>query len=410
MLNSFSSAFFKQALGTGLNAVVSLVLVLWLARVMGLDGFGHYVAVLSGATVGLILLEGGWAGRLYRECAAGGPARQLMAYGVAHILSAAGVAVVGSLVLAALGWIAPAWAAAWVCMAWVALMNLVSARLRGCGRFGWEALWQGAGRVVSGLLIAVCVLVVPRAGATLVFIAWGVGLALVVMPVAKVCLVWPQWRGLHKTYSQVLPFVVMAGGIAWLLKGDMVLLSWALDKSAGSLNRQDVSYYAASTRLTEMGLLLFAPLGNVLLRSFVVQAGPNGPLHSGQRLLWRVLIGLWLVGAAAVGLAFGWGDGLMAAMFGQPYRPAGALLPWVLLMLPAACGNLVWLQWWTARNAESMAARCLLAAGLLMAAAVPAAAHAGGAVWAAVAVSAVHTSLWFVFVGYYLRQRTRRLS
>lgn len=408
MLISLSSALFKQTCGAGFNAAVSLALVLWLARVMGVDSFGHYVAVLSGTSVGLILLEGGWASWLYRESSTRGEEHLVMGHGVAHIISLGGLAIITSLVMLALGLITQTWAFAWVCMTIVALMNLVSARLRGWGWFGREALWQATGRLVSALNIVVCVTVLSQPTANTVFAAWALGLALVVLPTARRCLVRPRWVGLHGSYSKVLPFVLMSGCMAWMLKGDMVLLGWWMGERSYSDDVQTLSLYAACTRLTEMGLLLFAPLGNILLRGFVVSPFQSGALQRTEQLLWRVLMWLWAIGAVTVCLAFVWGERLMEVMFGTSYRSAGALLPWVLLMLPAACGNLVWLQWWSARHSEGIAAQLLVLAGVLLAVAVPTGAHFGGATWAAVTVAMVHACLWLVFASLFLWQRRAR--
>lgn len=403
---SFSAAVIKQALGAGFNALVSLVLVLWLARVMGVVGFGHYVAVLSGATVGLILLEGGWAAWVYRECASGRTHHEVIGHGLAHIVGAGALAVVVSWLVLPTTHAAQDWAAAWACMTAVAAMNLVSARMRGVGFFGWEALWQGAGRLVSALAIGgwVAVLTQPPDTAA-VFAAWASGLCVVLVVGARYWLQRPRWRGLWRAYPRVLPFVLMALCMAWLLKGDMVLLSGWLWWDGAGLTPISLSYYAACTRLTEMGLLLFAPLGNVLLRAFVAEPTEVSDQARATRLLWRVQGLVWLVGAGAVGMAVWLGGEWMKSLFGAPYEPAGTLLPWVLLMLPAACGNWVWVQWWTACNAERRAAWCLLAAGVVLAAVTTAAAVVGGAVGAAIAVAVTHSALWVVFALTYLLGR-----
>lgn len=408
---SYSTAVVKQALGAGFNALVSLALVLWLARVMGVESFGHYVAVLSGATVGLIVLEGGWSALLYRECAAGRPAHDVMAHATAHLVWTGGLAVLMCL----MWWLADkramAWMTAWGCMALVALMNLVSARLRGMGLFGREALWQAAGRLVSALMVWAWVgwVALPPLP-EVVFAAWAQGL-LCVLGVARAWLAWPRWRGLWNAYPDALPLVVSALTMAWLLKGDMVLLGGRfMGAEAAPLTAAEVSLYAACTRLTEMGLLLFAPVSNVLLRLFVAPTGAGASAashvaHQPVDWLWWVMGVVGVCGVAAVGVAIVVGAELMHALFGASYAPGGSLLPWVLLMLPAACGNLVWIQWWMAQHAERMAARVLIVAGLALLVVTPWSAQAGGATAAAVAVASVHAVLWLVFAGVYWRRR-----
>ncbi len=356
MQTSLYHAVLKQALGALFCAALSFVLVLVLARAMGPLAFGDYVAVLNGATLGLIVVEGGWAQWLYRERAvAGGSAwHSLMGMGTAHVLlTTVALALLGM----ALGG-AGVWAAVWACMGLVAWMNLASARMRGEARFGVEALWQSAGRVVSAVLILWVVWGLGLTSATAVFWAWSAGLLVVLALGARRWLVLPQWQGLPNAYPQAAPFVVVALANAWLLKGDMVLLG------GGLVSKDALSYYAACTRLTEAGVLLFAPLGNVLLRRFAETAG--GRQAGGQSLLWCVVAGVVVLGMLAVGLAAAWGDELMARLFGASYSPAGALLPWVLLMLPFALGSAALLQWLTARHLERWVAGWSALAGLLL--------------------------------------------
>ena len=58
-------AVLVQGAGAVFCAGVSFALTLWLARVLGTAGFGAYVALLSVATLALMLQEGGWPAWLY---------------------------------------------------------------------------------------------------------------------------------------------------------------------------------------------------------------------------------------------------------------------------------------------------------------------------------------------------------
>lgn len=388
MQTSISHAVLKQGLGALFCAGLSFVLVLALARAMGPLAFGDYVAVLNGATLGLIVVEGGWAQWLYRERAAtdGDAWRTLMGLAVAHVLLST-----VALVLLSMGRTgAGAWLAAWVCMGMVALMNLVSARMRGEGRFGLEALWQSAGRAASALVIGWLVWGLGSTSVAALFWAWAAGLAVVVLVGARAWLLRPQWRGLWRAYPRALPFVVMALATAWLLKGDLVLLG------DGLVPKEELSYYAACTRLTEVGLLLFAPLGNVLLRGFTETATVSQ--GRGRALLWQVLALVVALGGLAMAVAGAWGNVLMALLFGAAFASAGALLPWVLLMLPFALGNMVLLQWLTARRQERWAAGWMVLAGLVLWWGVGHGAAAWGPQGAAAAVAAVHAALWGVLL------------
>jgi O-antigen/teichoic acid export membrane protein len=250
----------------------------------------------------------------------------------------------------------------------VAAMNLVSARMRGAGLFTQEAVWQSTGRVISAGAILAFVALSAAPDIAGVFIAWGVGLAGVLAWGARPWLGWPRWPwdddwpALARNYQQLWPFVVMAATGAWLVKGDMVLLGfdWGL-----KLPAQDVSMYAACTRLTEAGLLVFAPFTNVLFRRLnqlhAAQDADALRKHGGRSV--ALALGL---GATAVGCAVWLGESVMALLFGTSFAAAGALLPWVTCMLPLTMANLVMAQWLTALGHERvLSVWMLLAAGVL---------------------------------------------
>jgi len=359
-----------QLAGALFCAAVSFGLTVILARVFGPERFGHYVAVLNLAAVALIFQEGGWPTRLYRESAqsSGALPHQSTALAWGHVL----VATAGLSVLCVLMQSPHAWVTALFCMGAVAAMNMVSSRMRGAGLFTQEAVWQSAGRVISAVAILAFLTLSAAPDISGVFIAWGCGLAFVLAFVLawgwRPWLGWPRWPwsdgwpALARNYQQLWPFLVMAATGAWLVKGDMVLLG--LD-GGPKLQAQDLSMYAACTRLTEAGLLVFAPFTNVLFRRL-------NQLHAAQdpaamhRLGWRSAALALGLGAVGVGCAVWFGDAAMALLFGPSFAPAGALLPWVACMLPLTMANLVVAQWLTALVHERiLSAWMLLAAGVL---------------------------------------------
>jgi O-antigen/teichoic acid export membrane protein len=355
-----------QLAGAVFCAAVSFGLTLVLARVFGPAGFGHYVAVLNLAAVALLFQEGGWPAWLYRESAQtnGTPPRQSTMRAWGHVLVATSIVSALCILLQA----PSTWLAACICMGAVAAMNLVSARMRGAGLFTQEAVWQSTGRVISAGAILAFVALSAAPDIAGVFIAWGVGLAGVLAWGARPWLGWPRWPwdddwpALARNYQQLWPFVVMAATGAWLVKGDMVLLGfdWGL-----KLPAQDVSMYAACTRLTEAGLLVFAPFTNVLFRRLnqlhAAQDADALRKHGGRSV--ALALGL---GATAVGCAVWLGESVMALLFGTSFAAAGALLPWVTCMLPLTMANLVMAQWLTALGHERvLSVWMLLAAGVL---------------------------------------------
>ena len=355
-----------QLTGALFCAAVSFGLTVVLARLFGPARFGHYVAVLNLAAVALIFQEGGLPAWLYRESARthGALPRQSTALAWGHVLFTTCILSALCILLQT----PSSWGAACICMGGVAAMNLVSARMRGVGLFTQEAVWQSTGRAISAVAILAFVALSAAPEIAGVFIAWGVGLAGVLAWGARPWLGWPRWPwsdggpALARNYQQLWPFVVMAATGAWLVKGDMVLLG--LDWGP-KLPAHEVSMYAACTRLTEAGLLVFAPFTNVLFRRL-------NQLHAAQDAAalssygWRSVALALGLGGLCVGCAVGLGDAVMALLFGSSFVAAGALLPWVACMLPLTMANLVVAQWLTALGCERvLSAWMLLAAGML---------------------------------------------
>lgn len=380
-----------QALGAVFCAVVSFALLLLLGRALGGEAFGRYVLLLNVASLGLVLIEAGWPTLLYRQAVQmgvdSGEGRSLMGAALLHVLVVSGL-------LAGLAWVllggeAGAAAVALCCMGCVGGMNLVSGRMRGAGLFGREAAWQSAGRAVSASLIALMVLALAWHDPAWIFTAWALGLLIVMGLGGRRWLVRPSARAGLRVYRRVLPFLLMGGLAMWLLKGDMVLLGgWG----GGLVDAQTLSFYAAGTRLSEAGLLLMAPLGNVLLGRFsrLAMADGGGRLPALGALAVRLTAGVFAAGVLAVAMAAMLGDWLMPWLFGKDFASAGALLPWVLAMLPFALGNVVLVPLLTSLGLERGLALCMAVGGAVLLLALPWMSAMWGVRGGALAVALAH--------------------
>ena len=385
-----------QGVGAAFSALVSFVLLVLLARVFGTESFGGYVALLSVAVLGLILIEGGWPTRLYRESVDAGAAmlqegrdaerRAAIRNAVAYVAS---VGLALSLVAWVLGGATRLAAAmAFGCMVMVALSNLVSARMRGDGRFALEALWQVSGRLASAVLI---LLVVMQVAATpeWVFASWAAALALLLLVWGRSWLASPQWRGLASGYRFALPFLAIDGCAVFLLRGDMALLG-ALDLPASHL-----SYYAAGTRITEAAVLLFAPVTNVSLRTLRLNLHDDATFRRELRFALALALG---AGSAAVIASVLLGQHVMTQVFGPDYRAAGSLLPWIAASLPLMLVNLVLIQAAAARGRENLVARSLVAACVLLAVGLYLGSRLNGVYGAAAGAIAAHVCVGLMLV------------
>lgn len=349
---SLARAIAIQTAGAVFNAGVSFVLLALLARAFGEAGFGTYVALLSTAVLGLALIEGGWPARVQRETVDGSGDRAL-GLAAAHGLLATGAL---AAVAALLGGVPGALALA--CMGAVAACNLVSARLRGLGRYGYEAAWQAAVRVVSAAAI-LAVAWTWGASHAGVFASWLLACGVMLVVAGRHWLGWPRCTGLAGASGGTLAFLAIEGGLAFLLRGDMAVLG-ALGAAA-----EPLSDYAAGTRFVEAAVLVFAPIGNVLLRSLRLAGDePDGfsrVLRQGLGL--AALLGLGAMAASAV-----WGEAVMLLAFGPAFRDAGALLPWIAASLAPMLANLVWVQAAVARGRERPASIVLVSGAFLLAA------------------------------------------
>jgi O-antigen/teichoic acid export membrane protein len=367
-----------QGAGALYNALVSFALLAFLARCLGPRGFGEYVVLASAGVIALVVIEAGSPARLVRE-STGIPARsregaawQVGRTSVMHVLTTSAVlsAIAGAMGLAGA-------AAAFACMGTTALANLVSARLRGAGRFLDDAFWQAAVRTTSALAIAGVAAWVSTEPAAL-FLAWLAASGTLLVVIGPRFIGKPSALGWLSGYRALGPFLVVEGGIALLMKGDVAIASVL------GLSPEALAAYAACTRLTEAGLLFFAPIGNVLLPALRAQGGHAGAFGRllGAALVVSLVLGLGLQLASQLA-----GPPIMAFLFGTQFASAGELLPWVALTLPLACANLATSAALIARDRERALALSLVLAVAVLPCGVWLGIAVGGARGAALGVA-----------------------
>lgn len=364
----FINAVRAQGVGAAFTAVVSFSLTLLLARHMEPHLFGSFLTWLNLGTLTLIAIEGGWPTVVYRRFAQSGLQHLphvLLTDGLRHVVYATVLAMTLALILLPQETLVLASALA-ACMGAAAAMNLASAHMRGIGEFALEARWQSTGRAVSALFILVAASLLPDLTPTWVFAAWAIGLLFVLTTWGRRWLPRLQLGGLRQqAWSfEAWPFVPVALAGMWLLKGDLLLLQGSAASAA---------LYAACTRLTEGGLLLFAPVGNVVLGKFSALAASASTKDSrhAHKLARKLCLFAMVAGGVVVAGSALWGTFLMDLLFGEAYANAGTLLPWVVAMLPFAWCNMVLVQLAIAQNQERLLLACLLVCGSLLAIGVP---------------------------------------
>jgi O-antigen/teichoic acid export membrane protein len=375
-----------QTAAAGFNAAVSVALLLLLARWLGPDAFAIYSAVLSGAVLALVVIDGGWSTLLFRDGSGqGGVEHHRVGRAVGHVLAT------GALMLTAL---ALAWtslsptlresvAAALLCMCTIALGGLVTSQLRARGRFESDAYWQmalrlgSAGGIIAGGLIWA---LTPA----LVFLAWAVAIGVLLAAWGRRWLATPRLEGWRSSLGSIAPFAAYEAGFMVLTRGDVAVLG-ILDAGLGSLTD-----YAAGARLNEGWLLLFTPVAAVLLRSFRLELATP---PRAQRLLRHALVAAVSLGAAASALVWWQGSQVLTLVFGEAYGRSGPLAAFTSLALPFMLGNVVAFSALMARKSEAQLVRVILSAAALLPVAMAAGLRLAGPEGAAIGLACVHASV-----------------
>lgn len=373
-------------------AAVSMLVVFTLGRLLGPEGFGVYSYILSAAAIYGIVLDGGYRTLLFREGVSESPEifggrEHVLAVGLGHVLLATAIGFLLILfvpvpyrggILAALA-----------CFALITISGLVSAELKGEGRFQAEAGWQTMVRTMTALLVVVAVSLLPTTPA--VFIAWGLGTALALaLPVAR--RVWqrrPSFNFHPGILRACLAFVLIDAATAIYFRSDIIMLAHLGSGEAA------VGNYAAAYRLLEGVVLLAMPVAHIAFRGLRLQ-WENRDVFSRR-------LGLLVVGMAAASLViaaagFAFGPLLIRVTFGQGYDEAGALLGWLLCALFFVLPNFILTQGAIALNREgSYAIAAVAAAGLNVGLNIWLIPEHGalGAAWATLATEA----LLFVWLG-----------
>ena len=321
-----------------INTLLSVGLSLVLARSLGPSSFGNYSVLLNAGIVALVVIEGGYPLLAYRETALTSTALSVWQGRVLAL--AAGYAVCVALLLALipvgswLGQDAIAWWSVVLCMLLVAWMNVYSGFLRGLGRFSSEALWQVAGRCFPMCAI-LGALAIGKADVSDIFWAWSLGLVLLI-------LLRPQQRPPFPAFELAVPLRtaalhLMYGQLLFVALMRLDLLALAV---MGGSPMQTANYTAAA-RFAEAGLLLFAPVVNLLQLGFRQRF-----VDKKRFVVFLKLIAVGAFGFALAGTVLGSliAPQLVSLAFGAEYAEAEPLLVWVLASLIFVLPNQVLVQ------------------------------------------------------------------
>ena len=316
-----------QGLATFYNALVSAGLTFFVGRVLGPEKFGTYSYILTIASFFLILQDGGFKTLLFREktrtsgclkCGEG----TLFAVALGHTFI---VSTLGFFLIAFLPFPGKkSLFAAFFCFGLQAVVNFITAELRGSGMFSRDALWQISVRTVSGVcILAALYLLVHEPWA--VFTGWAVGnlFGLFCSPVSFAL---PRFEGdvLRKVRKACISFIAIDAATILYFRADILLLEHLAKDPA------EVGQYAAAYRFLEGVILLAAPIGVICFRELRL-------IYDNRPLFLRKIFQLvFLMGGAAIFLLLTvtlGGDKIVLWTFGASYSGAIVLLPWLFASL-----------------------------------------------------------------------------
>jgi O-antigen/teichoic acid export membrane protein len=395
----------QQWLGALVSGVISVALMVWLARQLGPREFAVFGATLNAALILMVLLDGGWSELLYRELAIRNPSESALRApeaALAHTLTA----FVPCAVL--LAFFTTTWSvavSAVLCMSAAVLMNQRSARMRAAGNFSGEAVWQVVGRVCSAIAIVVGVSVWVHFAfdgppvAAWVFLSWAIGLAICLLYTGQLWWRTPSWEGAQSMYPIALSLLLVALSVALMSKADVVLLSsWISWR--GITDTDVLTGFAAAARLVDAVMLSVVPLSNIVIaymRSATSVHGkrPAGFVMWGAFIFWLAGWVVWAIGATGAEIIFNY-------VFGVAFQGAAPWLKWASLSLPWMMANLLLLPAVIAVDLPRFIARDIIICALVFLVACAVLLSLIGAIGIGVGTACAHALLTILL--------TRRLS
>lgn len=377
------------------------VLMVFIARILGPQEFGHFVLSLSMAMVMALIVEFGHSTFVMRELGRNEePAQQLLARvlqakGLLLLLFAGAVALVW-----AGGWIAPDDVVGFLCLCVMAIVVTLADFLNVCFR-GIQRFELETRNVVVSSVIHVAI-VVPVA---LHYRRWN-EIAIAFLASRTVYLLFSLFS-FKAAFSGVGRALVRAGGVVDALRQIRQSVMYAADAALVTvrsyadvflistfLGAGPLGLYQAGMNLVRAVENLGPIIANVFLPKLSSLLSQPREFERHERQLLLLLVGCGLACFCALFLSPAW---LLAAVFGERFAPAFVLFPIFGLYLLARFVAMALGVVLTARGFQSgRAVAGLVSLAVLVAVAWPLMAHLGvAAVAAANVVSALVLVAWF---------------
>ncbi len=253
-----------QWAGSVYMALLSMLTSFVIGRVLGAASFADFSYVTSIAYVYLVMMDGGFKTMVFREETRRSRdtvllKTDLVPAGLGHLIL---FTILGCVLVPFLPVYFPAAVmVSFLFMATFAAGSLVSARLKGRGRFLRDAGWQAGFRTLSALGMLTG-LFIGHGNIAAIFVGGAAGGTVVLLvPLFSGLLPLPGFSGLTPAlYRRVLLFLMIDAATQVYFRSDIILLRYMSPDLSG------VGNYAAAARLIGGAALLLAPLGQVFFR------------------------------------------------------------------------------------------------------------------------------------------------
>ena len=347
----------SQWLATVLVAGVSMLMTFLFGRLFGPELFGNFSYILTLASLFAILQGGGFHTLIFREKTVPSLSlgkKELFSSALSHVLATTTVGILLTVLLPISYRSTLALAILSFGLGIIAM--LISAQLKGEGRFQTDAWWRIIVRFATSFTILFCIFYlspIPQ----WVFVGMIIGYLLVLLfqrhqPLKKIKFYLPD----SFLYKSVIALVVVEVATLIYFKIDIVML-----KQMG-LPMDKVGYYAAASRILEGIIFVFLPIANVLFRNLrLISNDPDRFISQVHRLLVQTV----LVTLLTVYFAWNFGGNVLILTFGVAYQQGVGLFKWLTVALVFMIPNIIVMQAMLATNQENNYARIASAAAFI---------------------------------------------
>lgn len=347
----------SQWLATVFVAGVSMCMTFLFGRLFGPELFGSFSYILTLTSLFAILQGGGFQTLIFREQTVPSISlerRKLFSSALCHVLAVTSVGILLTAFLSVS--YRPTLALAVLSFGLGIITMLISAHLKGDGRFLTDAWWRVIVRSVTALTILFCIFYFSPTPQW-AFVGWIFGYLAVLLfqrnqPLNKIEFRLPDFV----LYKSVVALVVVEVATLIYFKIDIVMLTQM------GLSMEKVGYYAAASRILEGIIFIFMPIANVLFRNLrMVANDPDRFMAQVHRLLVQTIF----VALLTVYIAWMFGGKVLIMTFGVEYQQGADLFKWLVVALLFMIPNIIVMQAMLATNQDNKYARIASVAAFL---------------------------------------------